>query len=201
MERFLLKFDESGYKAALGGMQYTPVVVQKTVDAINAICGVKVNHAHLQDLLFSHGEMLAGAIKEAIAQDLDKAGIRSATVREAAIKGDMEKYYGIINAFQRPHVDAMRALFINEEGEVDIEISDEKLKATKERFSTYIETEKGLEAYHAHLKLIESINGFLKLCPWISPRTFPQMYEAESGASQVTIPVDIAYDRITQIPQ
>ncbi len=200
MERFLLKFNEGDYQHARRQISNAISDAQKVVDQINEICSVKVDDSQLKNLLLQDGGAIASAIKKAVTQDLDKAGISSATVRDAAVKGDLEKYYKIINQYERPDYLSRKYLSIDEEGKVTC--LEEHYENLKEEHSYYIKTEKGLEAYHAHLKLVEAINSFRKVCPGVPLRIDPILYAL--GPDNQTFVLNengVDYDRLANVTQ
>lgn len=199
MERFLLYFREGDYLHARRQISNAVSAAQKVVDAVNEICSVKVDDAQLKNLLLQDGGAIASAIKKAVTQDLDKAGISSATVRDAAVKGDLEKYYKIINQYERPDYLSRQYLSIDEGRVTCLEENFEKLK---EEYSYYIKTEKGLEAYHAHLVLIESLNSFRKACPGVPLRVDSNLYGL--GPDNQTFVLNeggVDYDRLANVTQ
>ncbi|CCG98374.1 hypothetical protein FAES_0361 [Fibrella aestuarina BUZ 2] len=166
MEPILLHFNQADYDAKKRALSNVRSDAQKLIDQINAINSYRVDAAGLQDLLYGRGEQVADRIEQAIKGELSRAGIQSESLIKGAIKGDLEKFYGIFKAYRQPVDESGRYLRINDEGTVVISADADSI--IREEFSHYIRTEAGSSLREAHQAALDALNKVLTLSPQLT---------------------------------
>lgn len=195
MEKLQLSFDELNYNAAIRKVRALMSEAQKVVGQINEINSYKVDQAGLYDLLGGRGETIAAGIEKAIETELASAGIHSSGIRRAAVKNDLEKYYSILNTFTGRGTAFTSFLSINEAAEVVLPPETEA--SIRDEYTHYIKTEKGLEIYTAHKKMIKAMNDLLAMTPQISPLEIRSFFSVAPQQKQADI-ILLDYDRLAQ---
>ena len=177
MENFLLSYNETKHKELLTRADAAIKLVQPFVEQIREVCGFDITPDLFSDLIYSNdAAKIAEAIRERITIQLKTAGISSPGIRDAAIKTDLEAFYRLFNTFAKHrnnNHEGFAGLEINE-GEVRIKPDWEA--ETKERFCTYLQTEKGKELREHHLAFADAFNRFCALLPKYKQDVFNSLY-------------------------
>lgn len=185
MERKLLAFNESAFNSALSSIRSARSYVQTFVDKINEIGNYKVDTSGLSDLLFGRGESVALRIQEAVDEDMKRAKIGSSSVRDAACKADLEKFYKAYRAFVKPDSIRTQLLSINPEGSVVI--TPEAEADLREEHSSYISTEKGLRLYEAQVRMVDAMNEFMEASPKVNRLNFNKAFHIPFGEDKIVL--------------
>ena len=195
MKPIVLNFDEDNYKNELSRVESVKEKMQSYVDEISGINGIKFTPELFADLLRS-GNQVADAIKESASKQLATAGITSASVREAAIKGDTETFYRIQQRMQRDSILTHLKNYLSvKSGKVII--PEAGYKEIERQFTWGIETEKGKALYDAHIAMIESINRFLEEAG-VGAMYLPQYYSGHMTGGGKIEPTQVDYDKLAK---
>ncbi|KAB7730479.1 hypothetical protein F5984_15160 [Rudanella paleaurantiibacter] len=197
MNKRLIHFDQQKFNRELSVVKLSIAKLRKAIDEINAIGSYRVTSGGLNDFLHSHGEVIQKGIEKAAETELEKAGIKSSSVRAAAIKGDIETFYRIYNAYNahpKPEYEVIRFYIIGENGDVSIDPKTEEV--LREENSLYISTEKGEALFDAQERFLNALNDITKLVP--SMRFMVSRGVVEYNEEQRTfVPSLLDYDRLT----
>ena len=199
MEKVLLYYNEVEFNYSMRQLNTAKSVCQRAVAQINEICSFKLDNTAFQDILTRNGDATAKRLESALDAELTQARISSASIRKAAVTGDLEKYYGVINAFARPNNTHWPYLSLDSEGQVIV--SSEAEATLREQSKEYIKTEAGLASYAAHKEMIKAINKFLAVSPMIKPDGLPSVLGEGETQRSVGLPSGarlISYDRIAR---
>lgn len=183
MERILVQFNKSGYDSYMNGLRNAISDTNNIASQVNQINSYQMTKDALTNLMSGNGEVAAMGIRKASEADIEKAGIRSKSVRDLAIKGDQEAYYSIINKYQSKS-EYTEGITIIDGRVCQKEGFDEILR---ERHSSYVETEKGKAIYEAQQKVVELINEILALSTRMDSQQVSLLYKMGYGEKKVYV--------------
>jgi sugar-specific transcriptional regulator TrmB len=192
MERILLNFRESEYRNYISQAASAKSKAQDFINKLQDIASIDIPSDAISDIYLSHGERVAHAIEKKVREELQLAKITSSTVINSAIKGDLEKYYKLLNT--KPIINTEFASVLTvKENKVEYSKDPETLK---ENFTHYISTERGKEIYDKQKAMIEAINDFLAFVPAFSAlNIFHVIPTMGTNAKKIEL-VELSYDTL-----
>jgi hypothetical protein len=193
MKKILLNFNKDEYTKKVFKLNSASISVQALVNSINSICSLKINNDLLKDILLNKGDKVAEAIESSVIADLNKVNIKSSSIRNAAVKGDLETYYSILKGFSKPEYEISQALSLDDKSQVTV--STKAQQALEESCKQYLTSEGGLEVYNTQKRLIEAMNDFIKACPMFNALNILQAF---SFQGREVVASNLDYDRIAK---
>jgi|GEM_PF-4970755 len=157
----VINFRENDYTYHVAEVKKELTKLQSFLHEIQEVVPVTFTSTLFQDAAYGSGSAVEIEIKKVISEQLTKAGIVITSIKTAAINESLEAFYSLKN--KQNFNPNFSQYFIIKDGEVCL--IDGFEDEAKKQFQHVIRTEKGLELYEKHLKIVEAVNDFQSMLP------------------------------------
>lgn len=189
MKPIKLNFNEMEFSSWISRLNTAKKVAQKLLNDVNTIGSYRLTLDGLKQLMDGRHEQVAEAIEAATIAELDRVGISSQAVRLAAIKGDLEAFYTIVNRqVLRTDYEIIEALTISPNGTVNI--SSTAVERMREQLTHYIRTEAGAQLYELHKAAAEAMETFYRAAGVFNSLNYRQAFSWGAADKIVLCPLD-----------
>ena len=167
--------------AELAQTQNAVEVLAYFFDEVHQLCEIEITPDIFNELIFSNECYLTEqAIKQKIADDLQRAGIRIKSIKGTAELQGLEDFYKLYNQYR-----FKRSTFVSVLHNLAIEqnrlIAKPGLESElKEKYSMYVRSKAGQALRVAHLKYVEVANEFFKQMPETKRNLIAQSWDFDN---------------------
>lgn len=162
-------YDEFGHSQLVNNVRAEQKFIQFYVDKLSEVLPFKLTDELFQEVIHkTEAPKTIAAIKNEIAAQLEKAGIKAKSILENSITQDLQAFDKVFSDFKSQKVldrtlSSKLKYFVLKNGKV--ETVDKFEETTKEDFCKYVETEKEEKIFVKHTQAVDAINEFINLIP------------------------------------